>query len=176
MPGLVVPFCGKFSGRFVLLTGGVAVTEKLQGLGVLIANYRVLWIYFDGSLKELKRLVALLENLRFDPGEEANDPSFSKHLASLADIYVNDAFGAAHRAHASTAGVADYLPAVAGLLMERELIMLGKAVSGASSPTIAIVGGAKVADKIQVLKNLATKVDTILVGGGMVAAFFCCAG
>jgi len=119
---------------------------------------------------------ALLENLRFDPGEEANDSTFASHLASLADIYVNDAFGAAHRAHASTAGVADHLPAYAGLLMERELEMLGGSLDSSKGPAVAIVGGAKVADKIQVLKNLAKKVDTILVGGGMVAAFYAAQG
>lgn len=115
---------------------------------------------------------ALLENLRFEPGEEANDAEFSKHLASLADIYVNDAFGAAHRAHASTAGIADHLPAYTGLLMERELEMLGNSLDSSAGPTVAIVGGAKVSDKIRVLRHLAEKVDTILVGGGMVAAFF----
>lgn len=120
--------------------------------------------------------VALLENLRFEPGEEANDEEFSKHLASLADIYVNDAFGAAHRAHASTAGVASHLPAYAGLLMERELEMLGNSLEGSTGATVAIVGGAKVADKIQVLLHLATKVDTILVGGVMVAAFYVAQG
>ncbi|MEE8045772.1 MAG: phosphoglycerate kinase, partial [Dehalococcoidia bacterium] len=119
---------------------------------------------------------ALLENLRFDPGEEANDAEFSMHLASLADIYVNDAFGAAHRAHASTVGIADHLPAYAGLLMERELEMLGNSLDSSKGPTVAIVGGAKVADKIQVLRHLAEKVDTILVGGGMVAAFFAARG
>jgi phosphoglycerate kinase len=119
---------------------------------------------------------ALLENLRFDPGEEKNDSSFAKHLASLADIYVNDAFGAAHRAHASTAGVAAHLPAYAGLLMERELEMLGKSLDNTQGATVAIVGGAKVADKIQVLRHLEEKVDTILVGGGMVAAFYVAQG
>ena len=121
---------------------------------------------------------ALLENLRFYPGEEANDARFSKYLAGLADVYVNDAFGAAHRAHASTVGVADYLPAVAGLLMERELEMLGKVMTrdDAARPVVAIVGGAKVADKIQVLRHLARKVDIILIGGGMVAAFFAARG
>lgn len=120
--------------------------------------------------------VALLENLRFEPGEEANDDDFSKELALLADIYVNDAFGAAHRAHASTAGVAEHLPAYAGLLMERELEMLGSSLEGSTGATVAIVGGAKVADKIQVLLHLATKVDTILVGGGMIAAFYVAQG
>ena len=121
---------------------------------------------------------ALLENLRFDAREEANDAGFSKYLAGLADIYVNDAFGAAHRAHASTVGVADYLPAVAGLLMERELEMLGKIMTrdDAARPIVAIIGGAKVSDKIQVLRHLAAKVDTVLIGGGMVAAFFIALG
>lgn len=119
---------------------------------------------------------ALLENLRFDPGEEANDPEFSMYLASLADIFVNDAFGAAHRAHASTAGVAAHLPSYAGLLMERELEMLGTSLENTTGATVAIVGGAKVADKIQVLRHLSEKVDTILVGGGMVAAFYVARG
>ncbi|MBT3994606.1 MAG: phosphoglycerate kinase [Chloroflexi bacterium] len=119
---------------------------------------------------------ALLENLRFEAGEEANTDDFAKFLASLADLYVNDAFGAAHRAHASTAGVAAHLPAYAGLLMERELEMLGRSLERSTGATIAIVGGAKVADKIQVLRHLSAKVDTILVGGGMVAAFYVAQG
>jgi phosphoglycerate kinase len=119
---------------------------------------------------------AMLENMRFESGEEANDDEFSKHLASLADIYVNDAFGAAHRAHASTTGVTAYIPAYAGLLMVRELEMLGRSSEGSTGATIAIIGGAKVADKIQVLRNLSAKVDTILVGGGMVAAFYVAKG
>ena len=120
--------------------------------------------------------VALLENLRFDPGEESNDPEFSRQLASLADLYVNDAFGAAHRAHASTAGIAEFLPSYSGLLMQKELEMLGDSLENSSGATVAVVGGAKVADKIQVLRHLATRVDTILVGGGMVAAFLAAQG
>lgn len=115
--------------------------------------------------------IAMLENLRFHPGEEANDPEFAKALASLADIYINDAFGAAHRAHASTVGVTEHLPAVAGYLMERELKMLTRALESDETPGIAIIGGAKVSDKITVLENLSKSVDTILIGGGMVAAF-----
>lgn len=115
--------------------------------------------------------IAMLENLRFDPGEEANDPDFAMALASIADIYINDAFGAAHRAHASTVGVAEYLPAVAGYLMEQELKMLTRALESEEHPAVATIGGAKVADKIQVLANLSKRVDTILIGGGMVAAF-----
>ena len=115
--------------------------------------------------------IAMLENLRFDPGEEANDPDFAMALASIADIYINDAFGAAHRAHASTVGVAEYLPAVAGYLMEQELKMLTRALESEEHPAVAIIGGAKVADKIQVLASLSKRVDTILIGGGMIAAF-----
>tara|TARA_Y100001936_G_scaffold197941_1_gene198916 strand:- start:208 stop:1380 length:1173 start_codon:yes stop_codon:yes gene_type:complete len=120
--------------------------------------------------------VALLENLRFDPGEESNDPEFSRQLASLADLYVNDAFGAAHRAHASTAGIAEFLPSYSGLLMQNELKMLGDSLENSSGATVAVVGGAKVADKIQMLRHLTTRVDTILVGGGMVAAFLAAQG
>ncbi len=115
---------------------------------------------------------ALLENLRFESGEEENNEHFSKYLASLADLYVNDAFGAAHRAHASTTGVAKYIPAYAGLLMEREIAMLGRSLEGSTGATVAIIGGSKVSDKIQVLRHLSKKVDTILIGGGMVAAFY----
>lgn len=122
-----------------------------------------------GNLKHGE--IAMLENLRFHPGEEANDPEFARALASLAEIYVNDAFGAAHRAHASTVGVADYLPAVAGYLMEQELKMLTRALESEERPSIAIIGGAKVSDKIPVLENLSKRVDAILIGGGMVAAF-----
>lgn len=129
----------------------------------------------DGPASAIKQLkpgqMAMLENLRFDPGEEKNDPAFAKSLASLADIYVNDAFGAAHRAHASTAGVADHMPAVAGYLMEREINMLTRALESEERPAVAIIGGAKVSDKIQVINSMAERVDTVLIGGGMVAAF-----
>lgn len=120
--------------------------------------------------------VALLENLRFNKREEANDPGFARKLASVADIYVNDAFGTAHRAHASTEGVAKHLPAVAGLLMARELEMLGASLESPNRPVVAVIGGAKVSDKIAVLTHLASKVDTVLVGGGMVSAFLAAAG
>ena len=112
--------------------------------------------------------VVLLENLRFHPGEKANDPGFCEALARLGDIYVNDAFGAAHRAHASTAGVTRYLqPAVAGLLLEKEIHYLGQALSDPERPFVAILGGAKVSDKIPVIENLLQKVDTLIIGGGM---------
>lgn len=120
--------------------------------------------------------VALLENLRFNKREEMNDPGFARKLASLADIYVNDAFGTAHRAHASTDGVAKHLPSVAGFLMARELEMLGSCLESPNKPVIAVIGGAKVSDKISVLSHLAKKVDTVLIGGGMVAAFLAASG
>jgi len=116
--------------------------------------------------------VLLLENLRFHAEEEANDPTFARQLASLADVYVNDAFGTAHRAHASTEGVARLVrPAVAGLLMEKEIEFLGRLLAGPERPLIAILGGAKVSDKIGVIKNLMGMVDGLLVGGGMANTF-----
>jgi phosphoglycerate kinase len=115
--------------------------------------------------------VVLLENLRFHPEEEANDPAFAQQLARLADLFVNDAFGTAHRAHASTVGVAAHLPAVAGLLMEKELQHLGQALTAPVRPFVAILGGKKVSDKIAVIKNLLTKADALLIGGGMAYTF-----
>jgi phosphoglycerate kinase len=115
--------------------------------------------------------VILLENLRFHPEEKRNDPKFAQQLAALADLYVNDAFGAAHRAHASVVGVADYLPAVAGFLMEKELAALGGALENPARPFIAILGGAKISGKIEVIDNLLPKVERLLVGGGMANTF-----
>jgi phosphoglycerate kinase len=116
--------------------------------------------------------VLVLENTRFHPEEEKNNPEMAKKLASLADIYVNDAFGSAHRAHASTEGVAHFLPAVAGFLMEEEIKYLGQAIANPKRPFIAILGGAKISDKIGVIRNLLTKADQILIGGGMANTFF----
>ena len=121
------------------------------------------------SLKEGE--VALLENVRFHKEEEKNDPEFSKALATLAEIYVNDAFGTAHRAHASTAGVAAYLPAVCGYLIQKEITVMGNALANPKRPFIAILGGAKVSDKIGVISNLLDKVDTLIIGGGMAYTF-----
>lgn len=129
---------------------------------------------------EVKKLIAtmqegdllLLENVRFYKGEEGNDQEFAEKLAGLADIYVNDAFGTAHRAHASTAGVTEFVkPAVAGFLMEKELSIMGKAISDPERPLVAILGGAKVADKLGVITNLLEKVDTLIIGGGMAYTF-----
>ncbi len=116
--------------------------------------------------------VLLLENVRFHAEEEKNDPAFAKQLAALAEVYVNDAFGSAHRAHASTEGVAKYLPAVSGFLMEKELEYLAGAVTNPAHPFVAILGGAKISDKIGVIENLLTKADKILIGGGMANTFF----
>ncbi|NLH13528.1 MAG: phosphoglycerate kinase [Firmicutes bacterium] len=116
--------------------------------------------------------VVLLENLRFYAEEEANDPEFSKKLASLADVYVNDAFGTAHRAHASTEGITKYLPAAAGYLVQKEIEIMGKALTNPERPFLAILGGAKVSTKIDVITNLLDKVDTLIIGGGMTYTFF----
>ena len=116
--------------------------------------------------------ILILENTRFYPGETNNDPEMAKQLAKLADVYVNDAFGSAHRAHASTEGVAKYLPSVAGFLMEKEIQYLGQAVSNPKRPFIAILGGAKISDKIGVIRNLLEKADHVLIGGGMANTFF----
>ena len=120
--------------------------------------------------------VLLLENLRFWPGEEANDPAFAQGLAALADVYVNDAFGTAHRAHASTEGVAHLLPAVAGLLMEREVAFLGRVLEDPVRPLAALLGGAKVSDKLRVLERLIGHADAVYVGGGMAATFLAAQG
>jgi phosphoglycerate kinase len=126
--------------------------------------------------EEVSRLnegdVFLLENVRFHAEEEKNDSDFARALAALADVYVNDAFGSAHRAHASTVGVADYLPAVAGFLMEKEMDYLGRALADPARPFVAITGGAKVSDKLALLESIMGKVDSLLIGGGMCCTFF----
>ena len=116
--------------------------------------------------------VMLLENVRFHEEETKNDPAFAKEMASMAEIYVNDAFGTAHRAHASTAGIADYLPAVCGYLIQKEITVMGNALADPKRPFVAILGGAKVSDKIGVINNLIEKVDTLIIGGGMAYTFF----
>ena len=127
----------------------------------------------EAAVEKLKNGdVLLLENVRFHPEEESNDASFAQALARLADIYVNDAFGAAHRSHASTVGVTKYLPSVAGLLLEKEVEALGSILDHPARPFVALLGGAKVSDKVGMIENIMTKVDYILIGGGMAATFF----
>ena len=127
----------------------------------------------EAAAKELQTgQVLVLENTRFHAGEKKNDPGMAKQLASLANVYVNDAFGSAHRAHASTAGVAEYLPAAAGFLLEKEIKYLGNAIADPERPFVAILGGAKISDKIGVIENLLEKADRILIGGGMANTFF----
>lgn len=150
----VAEHLSKILGRAVLTTKDCIGEEASKGIS---------------SLKEGE--VLLLENLRFHPGEISNDPEFAKALASLGEIYVNDAFGAAHRAHASVVGVTQHLPAVAGLLMEKELKFLSTALNSPARPLAAIIGGAKVSDKIAVMEHLLKRVDALLIGGGMAATF-----
>jgi phosphoglycerate kinase len=148
-----------------LLRRNVPVTGDALGIGT------------EDALKRMRPgEIVLLENLRFHPEEEANDPAFAATLASYADVYVNDAFGTAHRAHASTVGVPKVLPAYAGLLMERELTMLSKLLEAPERPFAAILGGAKVSDKIAVIDNLLTKVDLLVLGGGMANTFLLAQG
>lgn len=151
-----------------------AVAEKLQDhLGENVVKTDE--AYGDSVKAEIAKLeeggVLLLENVRFYPGEEKNDSELAKAFADLADVYVNDAFGAAHRAHASTAGIAEHLPAVSGFLMEKELEVLGKALSNPDRPFTAIIGGAKVKDKIGVIDHLLDKVDNLIIGGGLAYTF-----
>ena len=120
--------------------------------------------------------IMLLENTRFEKGEKKNDPELAKKLAAMADLYVSDAFGSVHRAHASTAGVADYLPAVCGFLIEKEIGIMGKALADPDRPFVAILGGAKVSDKLNVIENLLEKVDTLIIGGGMAYTFIAAKG
>jgi len=145
--------------------------EKLLGMDVKLAGDII-----GESAKSLTTNmnsgeIVLLENVRFDAREEKNDPEFSRELSSLADVYVNDAFGTAHRAHASTAGVADYLPAVSGFLIEKELKFLGEALDNPERPFVGILGGKKVSDKIDVIKSLLGKVNTLIIGGAMANTF-----
>ena len=161
---------GEFNMKYSLAPVAKRLSEKL-GFEVKLAK--------DVIGPDAKKLVAevkpgeaiLLENVRFQPEEEKNDPAFAKELASMADLYVSDAFGTVHRAHASTAGVAAYLPAVAGFLIGKELDFLGSAVENPKRPFVAILGGAKVKDKIGVITTRLEKVDTLIIGGGMAYTF-----
>ena len=146
--------------------------SRLLGKDVIMAND----VIGEDAKTKAKNLqqgqILLIENVRFHKEETENDPNFAKELASMAEIYVNDAFGSAHRAHSSTEGVAQFLPAVSGFLIEKELKFLGNAISNPERPFVAILGGAKVSDKIGVIDNLLEKVDTLIIGGGMAYTFF----
>ena len=166
---------GKFNMDYSLAPVAKRLSEKL-GFEVKLAK--------DVVGPDAQKLAAevkpgeavMLENVRFMPEEEANDPEFAKKLASLAEIYVSDAFGTVHRAHASTAGVADYLPAVSGFLVQKEVSIMGKALSDPERPFVAVLGGAKVSDKLNVINNLLEKVDTLIIGGGMAYTFLAAKG
>ena len=166
---------GKVQDKF-RLTAVVARVEECLGHSIFYSKEFV----GEESRKLAASLkpgqVLLLENSRFHPGEEANDPNLAKELASYADLFINDAFGAAHRAHATTAGVADYLPSGAGFLMEKEIEYLGKALEQPERPFVAVIGGAKVSDKIEVLMNLLKKVNALIIGGGMANTFLLAQG
>lgn len=162
---------GEFKPEFSLKPAAERLSELL-GVDVTMAED----VIGDNAKKAVAEVkegeVVLLENLRFHKEETKNDAEFAKALASFGDVYVNDAFGTAHRAHASTEGVAHYLPAVAGYLINKELDVMGKALSNPERPFVAILGGAKVSDKIGVIENLIEKVDTLIIGGGMAYTFF----
>ncbi len=166
---------GRPKGEFNMKYSLVPVQKRLEellGCTVVMAND----VIGEDAKAKAAALndgeVMLLENLRFHKEEEKNAPEFAKELASMAEIYVNDAFGTAHRAHASTAGVADYLPAVCGYLIQKEIEIMGTALENPKRPFVAILGGAKVSDKIGVIENLIDKVDTLVIGGGMAYTFF----
>ena len=166
---------GEFKPEFSLAPVAARLGELL-GLEVKMAK-DVIGESAQALAADLKEgEVLLLENVRFHAEETKNDPEFSKALASLAEVYVNDAFGSAHRAHSSTTGVADYLPAVGGYLIRKELEYIGGALENPQRPLVAILGGAKVSDKIGVITNLMEKVDTLIVGGGMAYTFFAAKG
>ena len=172
---LVVTHLGRPRGR---VDEALRVAPVAARLGELLgAPVRLAADVVGPSAQELSRNlgdgeVGMLENVRFEPGEEADDPEFARRLAGLADVYVNDAFGTAHRAHASTEGVAHLLPAVAGYLMTRELEMLGGVLEAPRRPLVAIIGGAKISTKIGVLRHLLPRVDTLWVGGAMACTFY----
>ena len=162
---------GEFKPEFSLAPVAKELS-KLLGKEVIMAKD----VVGEDAMNKAKNLkegeILLLENVRFHKEETDNDPEFSKKLASMAEVFVNDAFGTAHRAHASTTGIASYLPAVSGFLIEKELQFLGNAINNPERPFVAILGGAKVSDKIGVIDSLLEKVDTLMIGGGMAYTFF----
>ncbi len=163
---------GKVDPQFSLAPVGERLSELLPDVRIWMAD-DVIGESAKTAVADMKDgEIVLLENVRFHAEEEKNDPEFAKQLASLAELYVSDAFGTVHRAHASTAGVAAYLPAVAGFLIGKELGIMGKALDDPERPFVAILGGAKVADKIGVITNLLEKCDSLIIGGGMAYTFF----
>jgi phosphoglycerate kinase len=167
---------GEFNMKYSLAPVAKKLSEYLKDVPVHLAK-DVVGEDAQALAASLKAgEILLLENVRFHAEEEKNNPEFAKKLASLAEIYVNDAFGTAHRAHASTAGVADYLPAVCGFLIQKEIDIMGKALEDPDRPFVAILGGAKVADKLKVIDNLLNKVDTLIIGGGMAYTFLAAQG
>lgn len=163
---------GEVKKEFSLAPVAKRLGELLPGVNITFAGDCIGPEAMEKAMVLKDGEILLLENLRFHKEEEKNDPAFAKELASLAEIYVSDAFGTVHRAHASTAGVAAYLPAVAGFLIGKELSIMGEALEHPKRPFVAILGGAKVADKIGVITNLLNKCDTLLIGGGMAYTFF----
>ncbi len=162
---------GEFKPEFSLKPVAKELSKLLE-MPVIMADDVIGQDAFSKANSLKNGEILLLENVRFHREETDNDPEFSKKLASMAEIYVNDAFGTAHRAHSSTTGVASYLPAVSGFLIQKELEFLGKAVNEPKRPFVAILGGAKVSDKIGVIDSLLEKVDTLIIGGGMAYTFF----
>ena len=162
---------GEFKPEFSLKPVAKELS-KLLNKEVIMAKDVIGEETIQKALKLKEGEIMLLENVRFHKEETDNDPEFAKKLASMAEVFVNDAFGTAHRAHASTTGIADYLPAVSGFLIEKELKFLGNAVNNPERPFVAILGGAKVSDKIGVIDSLLEKVDTLMIGGGMAYTFF----
>ncbi|MDL2289208.1 phosphoglycerate kinase [Clostridia bacterium OttesenSCG-928-F22] len=161
---------GQFNEKYSLAPVAKKL-EELTGKKVIFATDVIGDSAKNAVAQAAEGVIVLLENLRFHAEEEKNDAEFAKTLASYGDVYVNDAFGAAHRAHASTEGIAKYLPAVAGLLLGKELDIIGNALAQPERPFVAILGGAKVSDKIGVINNLLDKVDSIIIGGGMMFTF-----
>ena len=162
---------GEFKPEFSLLPVAKELS-KLLNREVIMAKDVIGEETIQKALNLKEGEIMLLENVRFHKEETENNPEFAKKLASMAEVFVNDAFGTAHRAHASTTGIADYLPAVSGFLIEKELKFLGNAVNNPERPFVAILGGAKVSDKIGVIDSLLEKVDTLMIGGGMAYTFF----
>ena len=171
---ILVSHLGRPDGKVVAELRLAPVAQRLSDIvGVPVARASdVIGPSADATIAGLAPGgIAMLENVRFEPGEEKNDPGLAKKLASYADVFVNDAFGTAHRAHASTVGVTEYLPAVAGFLMEKEIDYLSRVVTDPVRPLAAIIGGAKVSSKIGVLQHLLSRADTLLIGGGMASTF-----